>query len=127
MSRTTDTYFGNRIDVTYDLKFPKQAEQVATSYDVYRYGHSSEKTSVKIGVMGDRLYIEQSFKRRRKCIAVEDYSHYMASEVALRLDLGCGLFKDTIGMASHLIYQLYKDNGLPIICFPLTRTIKKYT
>lgn len=125
MSRTTDSDFGNRIDVTYDLKFPKQAEQVATSYDVYRYGHSSEKTSVKIGVMGDRLYIEQSFKRRRKCIAVEDYSHYMASEVALRIDLGVGLFDEGIRLAKTLIYQLYKDNGLPIICFPLTRTVTK--
>lgn len=125
MRRTTDSDFGHRIDVTYDLKFPKKAEQVATLSTVYRKGKHSDKTTVQIGVMGNRLYIEQLEYRRRQCIAVEDYNHYMASEVALRLDLCVGLSVEAIRLAKTLIYQLYKDNGLPIICFPSMRTIKK--
>ena len=116
--------FGYRVDVIYDQKFPKQAEYVATSYNVYRYGHSSEKFSVKIGVDGNRLYIEKYAYRRRKCIAVDQFQRYMATEIALRLYLGVGMNTDTIRMALDLIYQLYNNNDMPIVCIPFLRRIK---
>lgn len=65
--------FGYRVDVIYDQKFPKLAEQLAKIYNVYRYGHTSYRSSVKIGVYENRLYIEQNANRRRKCIAVDQF------------------------------------------------------
>lgn len=115
--------FGYRVEVIYDQKIPKQAEQVATSCEVSRKGHHSEKISVKIGVYENRLYIEQRAYKRR-CIAVDEFQRYMATEIALRLYLGVGMNTDTIRMALDLIYQLYNNNDMPIVCIPFLRRIK---
>lgn len=110
------------MEVIYDQKFPKQAEQVATSYN--KSGRKSDKITVKIGVYENRLYIEQYAYRLRKCIAVDDFQRYMATEVALRLHLGVGMYTDTIRLAVDLIYQLYNNNDMPIVCVPFLRRIK---
>ena len=57
LHKINDGDFGYCVDVSYDLKFPKQAEQVATSCEVYRQGHRSNKILVNIGVYENRLYI----------------------------------------------------------------------
>ena len=123
-SKINDGNFGYRVYVIYDQKFPKQAEQVAKIYNVHRYGHTSYRSSVKIGVYENRLYIEQNANRRRKCIAVDDFQRYMATEIALRLHLGVGMYKDSIRLAVDLIYQLYNNNDMPIVCIPFLRRIK---
>ena len=47
-NKINDGNFGYRVDVIYDQKFPKHAEQVATSCEVYRQGHRSNKILVNI-------------------------------------------------------------------------------
>ena len=122
-NKINDGNFGYRVDVIYDQKFPKHAEQVATSCEVYRQGHRSNKILVNIGVYENRLYIEQRAYKRR-CISVEDFQRYMATEIALRLHLGVGMYKASIRLAVDLIYQLYNKNDMPIVCIPFLRRIK---
>ena len=65
---------------------------------------------------------QRAYKRR--CIAVDQFKRYMATEITLRLHLGVGMYKDSIRLAVDLIYQLYNNNDMPIVCIPFLRRIK---